>query len=185
MPPGVPLKVAGADYSKLEKQVQKPLDAHIRAALSGRPDLLAKVAFVKAREAQLRAARADMLPKLSLMGVAGYTRFDTSVRGSGPLEEMGFGLQNYGGLLTVQWPIFTGFGEQNKVRLVDTPRQAAVEELALAKEKTIAEVWRAYTRAKNAVARRESADGLVRASRATYDAALADSTRGWCPFKTS
>ena len=59
---------------------------------------------------------------------------------------MGFGLQNYGGFLTVQWPIFTGFAEENKVRLADTQRHAAVEELALAKEKTIAEVWRAYTR---------------------------------------
>ena len=83
---------------------------------------------------------------------------------------MGFGLQNYGGFLTVQWPIFTGFGEENKVRLADTQRQAAVEELSLAKEKTIAEVWRAYTRAKNALARRESADGLVKATRASYDA---------------
>ena len=80
---------------------------------------------------------------------------------------MGFGLQNYGGFLTVQWPIFTGFGEENKVRLADTQRLAAVEELSLAKEKTTAEVWRAYTRAKNALAR---ADGLVKATRAGYDA---------------
>jgi hypothetical protein len=98
-----------------------------------------KVAGAQAKEAQLRAARADLLPKLSLTGLAGYTRFDTTVRSAGPLEEMGFGLQNYGGFLTVRWPIFTGFGEENKVRLADTQRQAAVEELSLAKEKTIAE----------------------------------------------
>ncbi len=110
------------------RQLQEPLDAHIRAALSTRPDLLAKVAVVQAKEAQLRAARADLLPKLSLTGLAGYTRFDTTVRSAGPLEEMGFGLQNYGGFLTVQWPIFTGFGEENKVRLADTQRHAAVEE---------------------------------------------------------
>ena len=176
--PGIPVKVASADYAKLEQQLHKPLDAHIRTALSTRPDLLAKVAVVQAKEAQLRAARADLLPKLSLTGVAGYTRFDTSVRSAGPLEEMGFGLQNYGGFLTVQWPIFTGFAEENKVRLADTQRQAAVEELALAKEKTIAEVWRAYTRAKNALARRESAEGLVKATRASYDAALAGFDQG-------
>ena len=91
---------------------------------------------------------------------------------------MGFGLQNYGGFLTVQWPIFTGFAEENKVRLADTQRQAATEELALAKEKTIAEVWRAYTKAKNALARRESAEGLVKATRASYDAALAGFDQG-------
>ena len=183
IPPGIPVQVARADYLKLEQELQKPLDAHIRAALSTRPDLLAKVAVVQAKEAQLRAARADLLPKLSLIGVAGYTRFDTSVQSAGPLEEMGFGLQNYGGFLTVQWPIFTGFAEENKVRFADTQRHAAVEELALAKEKTIAEVWRAYTRAKNALARRESADGLVKATRASYDAALAGFDRGLVPVQ--
>jgi outer membrane protein TolC len=183
IPPGMPLKIANTDYAKLKQQLQKPLDTHIRAALSSRPDLLAKVAVVQAKEAQLRAARADLLPKLSLTGLAGYTRFDTSVQNAGPLEEMGFGLQNYGGFLTVQWPIFTGFGEENKVRLADTQRHAAVEELALAKEKTIAEVWRAYTRAKNALARRESADGLVKATRASYDAALAGFAQGLVPVQ--
>jgi hypothetical protein len=44
--PGMPLKVATADYAKLEQQLQEPLDAHIRTALSTRPDLLAKVAVV-------------------------------------------------------------------------------------------------------------------------------------------
>jgi outer membrane protein len=183
IPPGMAVKVASTDYLKLEKELQKPLDAHIRAALSTRPDLLAKVAVVQAKEAQLRAARADLLPKLSLLGVAGYTRFDTSVQSAGPLEEMGFGLQNYGGFLTVQWPIFTGFAEENKVRLADTQRHAAVEELALAKEKTIAEVWRAYTRAKNALARQESAAGLVKATRASYDAALAGFDHGLVPVQ--
>ncbi len=181
--PGTPLKVSGVDYSRLERELQKPLDAHIRAALSTRPDLLAKVAVVQAKEAELRAARADLLPKLSLDGLAGYTRFDTSVHGTGPLDQMGFGLQNYGGFLTVQWPIFTGFGEQNKVRLADTQRRAAVEELALAKEKTIAEVWRAYTKAKNALARRESAAGLVKATRESYDAALAGFDQGLVPVQ--
>ena len=178
IPPGVSIKVANADYGKLEQQLQSPLDTHIRAALSNRPDLLAKVAVVQAKEAQLRAARADLWPKLSLAGVAGYTRFDTSIHNAGPLNQMGFGLQNYGGFLTVQWPIFTGFAEENKVRLADTQRQAATEELALAKEKTIAEVWRAYTKAKNALARRESAEGLVKATRASYDAALAGFDQG-------
>ncbi len=181
--PGTPLKVANTDYARFEQEMQKPLDAHIRAALSTRPDLLAKVAVVQAREAELRAARADLLPTLSLDGVASYTRFDTTVNNTGPLNQMGFGLQNYGGFLTVQWPVFTGFADQNKVRLADTQHRAAAEELALAREKTIAEVWRAYTHAKNALASRESAAALVKASRNTYDASLASFDRGLTPIQ--
>jgi hypothetical protein len=65
--------------------------------------------------------------------------------------------------------------EQTAARL-DPPAHLAIEEeLALAKEKTIARVWRTHTWAKNASARRESADGLVKATRASYDAALAAS----------
>jgi outer membrane protein len=183
IPPGTSLKVATADYGKLEQEMQKPLDAHIRSALSSRPDLLAKVAVVQAKESELRAARADLLPKLSLDGLVGYTRFDTSISNTGPLNEMGFGLQNYGGFLSVQWPVFTGFGKENKVRLAETQQRAATEELALAKEKTIAEVWRAYTRAKNALARRESAVGLVKATRQSYDAALAGFDQGLVPIQ--
>ena len=33
IPPGIPVQVARADYLKLEQELQKPLDAHIRAAL--------------------------------------------------------------------------------------------------------------------------------------------------------
>ena len=36
IPPGVSIKVANADYGKLEQQLQSPLDTHIRAALSSR-----------------------------------------------------------------------------------------------------------------------------------------------------
>ncbi len=182
-PPGTNLRIADANFDKLEQEMQKPLDAHVRAAMATRPDLLAKVAVVQAKEAELRAARADLLPKLSLDGFAAYNRFDTSVNNTGPLDQMGFGLQNYGGFLTVQWPIFTGFAEQNKVRLAATQRGAAAEELALAREKTIAEVWRGYTRAKNALARRESAAGLVKATRNSYDASLAGFDRGVTPIQ--
>ena len=183
IPPGLPVRVSQGDFLKIEKQLQKPLDAFIRAALSSRPDLLAKVAVVQAKEAEIRAARANLLPKLSLEAVAGYTRFDTGIQTSGPLEEMGFGLQNYGGFLTVQWPLFTGFGLENKARLAETQRQAAAEELALAKEKSIAEVWRAYVRAKNALASRASAGSLVKATRENYDASLAGFEQGLVPVQ--
>lgn len=183
LPPGQHLKLAAADFAKLRAGLREPLDNYVNAALRKRPDLLAKVAVVRAREAELRASRADRLPKLALTGIADYNRFDTSVQNTGPLDAFGFGLQNYAGFLTVQWPAFTGFADENKNRAAASARNAAQEELALAKERTIAEVWRAYTRAKNALAQHEAAEALQKASRSTYESLLAGFAQGINPIQ--
>ena len=183
LPPGQQLKLAAADFEKLRNGLQEPLDAYVKSALRKRPDLLAKVAVVQAREAELRAARADRLPKLALTGIADYNRFDTSVQNTGPLDAFGFGLQNYAGFLTVQWPAFTGFADENKNRAAASAQSAAEEELALARERTIAEVWRAYTRAKNALAQHEAAEALQAASHSTYESLLAGFQQGLHPVQ--
>ena len=183
LPPGLRLKLAAADFDKMGSALQKPLDQFVKAALQNRPDLLAKVAVVQAREAELRASRADRLPKLALTGIADYNRFDSTVQNTGPLDAFGFGLQNYAGFLTVQWPVFTGFADENRNRAAAEAKSASEEELALLKERTIAEVWRAYTQAKNALSRREAAFALERASRATYESALAGFQQGITPIQ--
>jgi len=183
LPPGQTLKIAPADFGRLRSGLQQPLDNYLKAALHQRPDLLAKVAIVQAKEAELRAARADRLPKFALTGAATYNRFDTTVQNTGPLDAFGLGLQNYAGFLTVQWPVFTGFAEENKIRAADAGRRAAAEELALSRERTISEVWRAYTRAKNALARREAAEALQRATRSTYESAKASFEQGITPIQ--
>jgi outer membrane protein TolC len=183
LPPGQQLKIAPADFGKLRKGLQQPLDNYVKAALRKRPDLLAKVAVVQAREAELRASRANRLPKLALTGIADYNRFDSSVQNTGPLDAFGFGLQNYAGFLTVQWPVFTGFADENKNRAAASAKGAAEEELALARERTIAEVWRAYTRAKNAMAQHEAAVALQAASRSTYESLLAGFVQGINPVQ--
>jgi len=183
IPPGGEIKLAPVDFSTLGKRLQEPLDTFIKASLRHRPDLLAKVAVVQAREAELRAVRADRLPKIALTGVADYSRFDTSVQNAGPLDAFGLGLGNLGGFLTVQWPVFTGFANENKSRASSASQSAAEEELALSRDRTVAEVWRAYTRAKNALARREAAAALLRASESTYKSLFASFEQGITPIQ--
>jgi len=181
--PGQVIQLAPADFARLREGLREPLDNYLKAALRNRPDLLAKVAVVQAREAELRATRADRLPKLALTGIADYNRFDSSVQNTGPLDAFGFGLQNYGGFLTVQWPAFTGFADENKTHAVASAKNAADEELALARERTIAEVWRAYTHAKNAMAQHEAASALQKAAHSTYESLLAGFKQGINPIQ--
>lgn len=183
LPPSEHISLAPADFAGLRKQLQKPLDDYIKSALDKRPDLLAKVAIVQAKEAELRAMRADRLPKLALTGIMDYTKFDTSIQNTGPLDAIGLGLQNYGGFLTIQWPVFTGFAEENKIKAALASKNVAAEEMALAKERTISEVWRAYTRAKNALARSEAAEALRTATHSTYESLLAGFKQGLVPVQ--
>ncbi|MDB6079358.1 MAG: outer rane efflux protein [Akkermansiaceae bacterium] len=178
IPPGVELNIGRPNIAQMSAGLEKPLDTYIRLALLRRPDLQAKLAVVQAREAELRKARSAGMPTVSLLGSASYTGFDNDIRGSGALKEVDADLQNYGAFLTVQWPLFTGGYEENSVRAAESTRRAAEEELALARDKAVADVWRGYVKAKNSISSRSVADAMLAASRASYDSALAGYDRG-------
>ena len=181
--PESPLHVVPADFNRLGNQLQEPLDRFVQSALHRRPDLLAKVAMVQAAEARVRAVKADGLPKFSLNGIAQDSQFNTSVQGTGPLDSFGLGLQNYGGFVMVQWPLFDGFADANKIRAAKSAWNAANEDVLLSRDHAIAEVWRAYTQVKTSLARREAAIALETASRTSYDSLRASFESGITPIQ--
>jgi outer membrane protein len=178
IPPGHPFRVAPVDFRKMGAHLHKPVDEHIRSALRDRADLLAQVAAVQAAEARLRAARAERLPTLALEAVALYNQFSPGTNQRDAITRVQQQFQNYGGFLTVQWPVFSGFAETNKVRLAQAAAEAAREEMQLLREQVIADVWKAYVQAKNALASREAAQALQTASESSYKAALAGFKNG-------
>ena len=181
--PGTPLDVAEADFSQLGESFREPLENYLSSALSTRPDLLAKVALAQGAEAKLRAAKSEGLPKLSLTGIADYTYLDTTVSGVGPLDKLGIGLQTYGGFMNIEWPVFTGFADREKVKAAEAAWKQAEEEMRQSRDKAISEVWRGYTRTKTSLARREAALALLKASRSTYDAKKAGFEQGITPIE--
>ena len=128
--------------------------------------------------ARLRAARAERLPTLALEAVALYNQFSPGTNQRDAITRVQQQFQNYGGFLTVQWPVFSGFAETNKVRLAQAAAEAAREEMQLLREQVIADVWKAYVQAKNALASREAAQALQTASESSYKAALAGFKNG-------
>lgn len=147
------------------------------------PEPLAQVSSVQASEARLRAARAKRLPTLALDAVALHNRFNPTTGNSMPFDQVSQNFQNYGGFLTVQWPLFTGFATSNQIRLAETTSQAAKEELQLMREQVISEVWTTYVQAKNAIVRREAAASLEAASKSSYQSALAGFNQGITPLQ--
>lgn len=162
------LRVAPYDFSKLGRRLQDPLDHFVQAALAKKPDLLAKVAEAQAAEQALRSAKANPLPKFSLKAMQTFGQFNTTLSGT-EFNNIGLQFQNYGGFVNVEWPAFDGGIDRNKIRQAESSWRSANEAILLARDHAIAEVWRSYTNAKTAIARRESAEQLVAASKASYD----------------
>src|SRR5262249_54964885 len=118
--PTTPLQVVDFSALALPAALEESVDQTIDRALEQRPDLIAKVAIVREKEAAIRRARADYFPTLSLGADVG-----------GDLAEVRFGVsgQNspwfkvlqptYGAGLSLNWEIFDGGARKRKVELAE------------------------------------------------------------------
>jgi len=168
--PTSPIQVA--DFSRLalptnlEDRVEKVIDR----TLEQRPDLLARVAFLREKEAEIRRARAAYFPTLSILGNAGgaYERSQLTLEdhSSAPWVDTKQPIWGVGAVLT--WPLFEGGARKRKLEIARSEREAAQHELEDARDKAISQVWRFYTDTKLAIRRLEVAAALVEASEKSY-----------------
>jgi outer membrane protein TolC len=169
--PTSPIRVA--DFSRLslptnlEERVEKVIDR----TLEQRPDLLARVAVLREKEAEIRRARAAYYPTLSILGNAGgaYERSQLTFQDNTttPWADTKQPTWALGAVLT--WPLFEGGARKRKLEMARSAREAAQHELEDARDKAISQVWRYYTDTKLAIRRLEVAAALVEASEKSYE----------------
>ena len=173
IPPTTPIQVAA--FSKLpppaalEESVEKVIDQ----ALDKRPDLIAKVAKLRSKEAEVRRARAAYFPTLSLVSnlntIAGRAKISGGVLPTGWFSAAE---PSYGAGLTLNWNLFEGGANVRRVELAEAERRAAEDEVTAARDQAIREVWKAYTDVRLAIRRLDVAAALVTASQKSYEATL-------------
>ena len=179
IPPTTPIQVT--DFSALPPPaaLEDSVDKVIDQALERRPDLIAKVAALRGKEAEVRRARADYFPTLSLASnvntLAGRVKI---TGGNQPTGWFSAAEPSYGAGLFFQWNLFEGGATQRKVELAEAERRAAEDEVTAARDKAIREVWKAYTDVRLAIRRLDVAAALVNASQNSYEATLASYRRG-------
>ena len=129
--PALPLRVVDLSALPLPPELEESADRAIDRALARRPDLAAKLAELRAREAELRRTRAEWLPELVVAGGGGGTvgNFTTDRSGS---ETFGYAEPVYGGFLRLSWTIFDGFARENRIREAEARRGEAEAALAYA-----------------------------------------------------
>jgi len=167
--PTTQLQVADFADKPLPIEPEQSVDDLIDLALSQRPDLVAKLANLHAKRAELRAARAEYFPKVAVDAHVSETRLDVSVNDS---AYFGGTKPTYGATVAVELPIFDGFARMEKVRAAEADLRAAESELSEARDAVVREVWKAHTDFKTALRKQEAAAKLLTAAESAYDAVL-------------
>lgn len=165
--PTVPLNVADLEQRSTSEQANGSVDELIARALSQRPDLVAKLANVRAKQNEIRRVRAEYYPKVAIDAHVSMTELDVSIAGS---KYFGDNKPTFGALLTVNVPIFDGFGRRHKMEMAEAEWRGAQSELAGARDLAVRDVWKAYTDFKTALRKQDSAAKLVTASQNAFDA---------------
>ena len=167
--PTTKLEVANVSGKSFSENSADSLDDLLDRALSQRPDLVGKLANLRARQAGVRKARAAYYPKVSLGANAGWAELDVSVKDS---RYFGGNEPVYGAGVAIELPIFDGFARRKKLRIAESELRAAEDELAHSRDSVIREVWKARTDFETALRKQDSATKLVAAAESAFAASL-------------
>src|SRR6185312_5828308 len=115
--PTAKLQVADVSEKPFSENSTDPMDDLLDRALSQRPDLVAKLAHLRAAQAGVRKARAAYYPKISLGANAGWAELDVSVKDS---RYFGGNEPVYGGGISIELPLFDGFARRKKLSLAES-----------------------------------------------------------------
>jgi outer membrane protein TolC len=171
--PTTPIQVT--DFSALPPpaELQDSVEKTIDRALEKRPDLIARVAALRASEADVNRARAAYWPTLSLVGDVGSILGSARITADGKSTGwFGATQPSYGIGLSLEWEIFDGGARRRKVELAESARRAAQDEITATRDRAVSEVWKAYSDVKLAFRRLDVAAALVDASQQSYEDSL-------------
>lgn len=174
------LTIADASNHQLSPALEADIDKVVASALGRRPDVLAAYATLKASAADVRAARAEFLPKVFVSGTGSYAtgRLSVSAVPSATLDEgptlnvsnRRFGATVLGG---VSVPLYDGGSRRAALERARNREDSARLGLERVKENAIREIVAAQNGLRTSLAAYDAARELRVAAQTTFDAALA------------
>jgi outer membrane protein len=166
-------QVASLSSLPLSQGLPASVDSLLQQAVSTRPDLAAKFAEVRAREAELDRARADYLPKMSANSALGGVFRQLDSLNLGPNGTNFYSHRTTWSVgLQLSWELFDGLIRDNRVREAKARRDQARADLDALQLASQAEVWTAYADFQSALSQHQFAIALVATTKSGYDSAL-------------
>jgi outer membrane protein TolC len=170
LPANTRLVLVKSELPATSKDFRENSDNLIEAALASRPDLAARAAEVRAKEAASHRAEADFFPEVKLEGNYAYSAFRYDAEMGRDKGTNAAGINGYGGFLTAKWDLFDGFERVERVRKSRDEERAALEELENARLQATRDVWTSYHDTLSAARRVDFAEGFVASAQETLSA---------------
>jgi outer membrane protein len=174
--PTSPLQVESIQSLTIPQDLTVTVETSIDRALAQRPDLMQRVAELRAAGAELKAAKTAYLPTLSIDGVGGINKsYGVQEQLSGvysPNQEF------WSARLSLTWTLFDGFARESRVARAKADQKQAAAEVDAIRDQVENEVWTAYSTARTALRQQKAAAALLEAASSSYNAALQSYTYG-------
>jgi outer membrane protein TolC len=165
-----PLQVESIQSLTIPEDLTATVESSIDKALAQRPDLMQRVAELRAAAAEVKEARTAYLPTLSIGGAGGlaksYTLQDQSPGLYSPNQE------TWNAHVSLTWTLFDGFAREQRVARAKAQQKQAAAEIDAMRDQVENEVWSAYSTARTALRQQKAAASLLAAASSSYDAAL-------------
>lgn len=168
--PAAPLHVTELSQVPLPANLRERVEEVMDRALVARPDLGARLADLRAREAEVRRARAEFLPSVGVRGFVGGTGGQYEANRVPPTFD--YVEPVYATFLEFSWTLFDGFARENAVRQAEARRGEAEAALSQLQLRALREVWKSYADVQVALLQVDFAKSLLDASQDAYEAAL-------------
>jgi outer membrane protein TolC len=167
--PTATINVQAVQDLPIPDSISDSVDSVIDRALAQRPDLMQRVADVRAANAGVKEARAAFYPSLHFI--------------ADPTAESLYGLQqqfpwgNTAGLLggvgfRLNWTAFDGGARKSRLAQAQANVREAQARVNVARDQIADQVWTAYSNLNTSLRQHQAAIALVEAASQSYDAAL-------------
>jgi outer membrane protein TolC len=168
--PTAQFQVEGIQNLKMPDSIADTVETSIDKALSQRPDLMQRVAELRAAGAEVEAAHRSYFPTLTFDARAGLGRsFGEQIYLPGVYSAT---RGAWRASLTLTWTLFDGLARENRLARARADQKQAAASVDSIRDQLENQVWSAYTTARTALRQQRAAAALLEAATESYNAAL-------------
>lgn len=168
--PTTQFQVESIESLNIPQDLNTTVEASIDKALAQRPDLMERVAELRAAGSELKAAKTAYLPTLSFDGIGGlnktYGEQDQLPGLYSPNQEF------WTVRLSLTWTLFDGLARENRIARAKAEQKQAAAEIDSMRDQVENETWAAYSNARTALREQKAAAALLASASSSYNAAL-------------
>jgi outer membrane protein len=167
--PSPNIVIDAQETAPLPQTITMSIEELIDRAVQSRPDLAEQAAEIRAAGDEVRSARADYRPRITLSASAAQTSlWPTS--DSGPLGNAS--QPTWSATLAVQWRIFDGGARKHALREAESKNREEEDKMTDLHDRATREVWSAYIGFRTAAQKQRAAVALLQSAITSYDASL-------------